>query len=79
MHATPDQMEAVVKAAEYLLGARQDQLLTIEEWIELARAVGAVRGRATADLLAPHDLEDVRQFSIEWNEQVDGPLPAPEF
>lgn len=79
MHATPDHIEALIKAAEYLLGARQDQLLTIEEWIALARAVGAVRGRATADLLTPHDLEDVRQFAIEWNEHVDGPLPTPEF
>ncbi len=34
------QLEAVLQAALYLLGARQDRMLTIEEWTDLARAVG---------------------------------------
>lgn len=35
------QLEAVLQAALYLLGARQDRMLTIDEWTDLARAVAA--------------------------------------
>lgn len=46
------QLEAVLQAALYLLGARQDQMLTIEEWTDLARAVAACpeRKRDTFDI-----------------------------
>lgn len=37
-HPSEAQLEAVLQAALYLLGARQDQMLTIEEWADLARA-----------------------------------------
>ena len=44
MNATPApnreaQLEAVLQAALYILGARQDQMLTLDEWTDLARAV----------------------------------------
>lgn len=54
MTATPApnreaQLEAVLQAALYLLGARQDQMLTIDEWTDLARAVAACQEQKTAD------------------------------
>ena len=36
---TQTQLEAVLQAALYLLGARQDRMLTIEEWDALEHAV----------------------------------------
>ena len=81
MTATPApnreaQLEAVLQAALYLLGARQDQMLTIEEWTGLARAVAACQERTTADYLTEHDLEDIAErYALEWEEAVDGPLP----
>ena len=82
MTATPapnreSQLEAVLQAALYLLGARQDQMLTIEEWADLARAVAACQERKTADYLTEHDLEDIAErYALEWDEAVDGPLPT---
>ena len=82
MTATPApnreaQLEAVLQAALYLLGARQDQTLTIEEWTDLARAVAACQERKTADYLTEHDLEDISErYALEWDEAVDGPLPT---
>ncbi|MGD9688357.1 MAG: hypothetical protein AB7K52_04680 [Phycisphaerales bacterium] len=81
MTATPTpnreaQLEAVLQAALYLLGARQDQMLTIEEWADLARAVAACQERKTADYLTEHDLEDIAElYALEWDEATDGPLP----
>jgi hypothetical protein len=76
MTATQTQLEAVLKAAEYLLGARQDQMLTIEEWVDLARAVAASKGRTTAEWLTERDLEDIAgPFGVQWDEATDGPLP----
>ena len=81
MNATPApnreaQLEAVLQAALYLLGARQDQMLTIEEWTELARAVAACQERKTAEYLTDHDLEDIAErYVLEWDEANDGPLP----
>jgi hypothetical protein len=79
MNATPDreaQLEAVLQAALYLLGARQDQMLTIEEWTDLARAVAACQERKTAEYLTDHDLEDIAErYALEWDEATDGPLP----
>ncbi len=76
MQATPTQLEAVLTAANYLLGARQDQMVTVEEWADLARAVAACSGRKTADLLTQRDLEQVAEYPpLPWDEAVDGPLP----
>ena len=82
MNATPApnreaQLEAVLQAALYLLGARQDQMLTIEEWTDLARAVAACEERTTAEYLTDHDLEDIAErYALEWDEAVDGALPT---
>ncbi len=82
MHATPlpnrePQLEAVLQAALSVLGARQDRMLTIEAWMDLARAVAACQQRKTADYLTDHDLEDIAERSaLEWDEAVDGPLPT---
>jgi len=76
MTATQSQLEAVLKAAEFLLGARQDQMLTIEEWVDLARAVAAANGRTTSEWLTERDLEDIAgPIEIEWDEATDGRLP----
>ena len=76
MAATTAQLEGVLQAALYLLGARQDQMLTIEEWTDLARAVAACQDRKTADYLTDHDLEDIAErYALEWDEAIDGPLP----
>jgi len=77
-HPTPTQaqLEAMLQAALYLLGARQDQMLTIEEWTDLARAVAACLGRKTAYYLTEGDLEDIAErYALEWDEATDGPLP----
>jgi len=75
--ATPAQLENALQAALYLLGARQDQMLTIEEWADLARAVAACQGRKTADYLTEHDLEDIAErYAVDWNEGTDGALPS---
>ena len=82
MTATPapnheTQLEAVLQAALYLLGARQDQMLTIDEWTDLARAVAACQERKTADYLTEHDLEDIAErYAIEWDDATDGALPT---
>jgi hypothetical protein len=81
MNATPTpnreaQLEAVLQAALYLLGARQDQMQTIEEWTDLARAVATCQERKTAEYLTEHDLEDIAErYALEWDEAVDGLLP----
>ena len=56
---TQAQLDAVLQAALYLLGARQDRMLTIEEWTDLARAGAACQERKTAEYLTDHDLEDM--------------------
>jgi len=74
---TQAQLEAVLQAALYLLGARQNRMLTIEEWTDLARAVAACQERKTADYLTEHDLEDIGdRYALEWDETADGALPT---
>ena len=74
---TQAQLEDVLQAALYLLGARQDQMLTLEEWTDLARAVAACQERKTGDYLTEHDLEDIAErYTLEWDEAIDGPLPT---
>ncbi|CAG0957494.1 hypothetical protein PHYC_00546 [Phycisphaerales bacterium] len=76
MQATHAQLEAVLAAANHLLGARQDQMLTLEEWTDLARAVAACQEHKTADYLTEHDLEDIAErYALEWDEATDGPHP----
>jgi len=71
------QLEAVLQAALYLLGARQDQMLTIDEWTDLARAVAACQERKTAEYLTDQDLEDIAdRYALEWDEAIDGALPT---
>lgn len=73
---TQAQLEAVLQAALCLLGARQDQMLTLEEWSDLARAVAACQERKTAEYLAEYDLEDIaKRYALEWDVATDGPLP----
>lgn len=69
------QLEAVLQAALYRLGARQDRMLTIDEWTDLARAVAACQERKTAEYLTEHDLNDIAdRYALEWDETTDGPL-----
>ena len=73
---TQVQLEAVLQAALFLLGARQDRMVTIEEWTDLARAVASCQERKTADSLTENDLEDIAErYALEWDEAADGPLP----
>lgn len=77
MSPTTTQLEAVLSAANYLLGARQDQMVTVEEWANLARAVATCTGRRTADLLTERDLEQAAEAPpLAWHEATDGPLPS---
>ena len=76
-HPSEAQLEAVLQAALYLLGARQDQMLTIEEWTDLARVVAACQGRKTAEYLTDRDLDDIAErYALDWAEATDGPLPT---
>ena len=76
-HPSEAQLEAVLQAALYLLSARQDQMLTIEEWTDLARAVARCQERKTAEYLTDHDLEDIAErYTVEWDEATDGALPS---
>ena len=60
-----------------MLARRQQQMLTVEEWAALARAVAACTGQKTADLLTERDLEEVSTDPpLPWDEAVDGPLPT---
>lgn len=62
------------------LGARQDQMITLEEWTALARAVAACQERTTADYLIEHNLEDIAgRHTLEWGEAADGPITPPRF
>ena len=70
-----EQLTAVLDAAATVLARRQDQMLTVEEWAALARAVAACTGQRTADLLSERDLEEVTTHPpLPWDEAVDGPL-----
>jgi len=77
MTATQAQPEAVLDAAKFILGARQDDMLTIDEWFNLARAVATVTGKTTVELLTKRDLDDIAEHWPEMRvEAVDGPLPT---
>lgn len=55
---TPEQARALLDAAENVLFARRDQMLTVEEWMALAKAVAACTNRSANDLLTEQDLEE---------------------
>ncbi len=74
--ATHDQLRAVLAAAETLLSARADDMLTVEEWAGLARAVAKATAYRTADLLGERDLMAARDERLAWDSERDGPLPA---
>jgi len=66
---------ALLDAALGVLAARQDRMLTIEEWAGLARAVAGCQGRKAAEYLTDDDLSDIAGGRIDWDEAHDGPLP----
>lgn len=73
--ATHDQLKAVLAAAEALLSARADDMLTVEEWAGLARAVAVATGCKAADLLGERDLRAAADERLAWDPERDGPLP----
>jgi hypothetical protein len=60
MHPTRDQLLAVLSAAESVLSARVDGMLTAEEWTGLARSVADATGTDAESLLTERDLEQPR-------------------
>lgn len=64
MGATDAQLRAVLDAAVHLLGARQDGMLTVEEWVTLASAVAACKGRKASHLLSARDLADASDLGL---------------
>jgi hypothetical protein len=58
--AAPDPeaaLRALLRAAARLLEARQDQMVTSEQWADLARAVAVCRGGTAAEYLTAGDIE----------------------
>ena len=49
-------------------------MLTIEEWVALARAAAIANGTTAASLLTERDLEDIAEYQVDWDEATDGPL-----
>ena len=71
------QLEAVLRAALGLLSARHDQMVTIDEWATLARAVAACQGCKTSAYLSDDDLDEIARYSaVDWDEAIDGVLPT---
>jgi hypothetical protein len=54
----------LLDAAEAVLGARRDQMLTVEEWAALARAVAACTGARAGDLLTERDREEAAEYGV---------------
>lgn len=76
----PSPLDAVLEAAQLLLGARQVDMETVQEWVALARAVAACTvDHQTVDFLTARDLEQAAANPpIPWDDSVDGPLqPEP--
>jgi len=74
--ASHEHLTTVLDAAATVLARRQQQMLTVEEWATLARAVAACTGQRTADLLTERDLEEVTTDPpLPWDGAVDGVLP----
>ncbi len=70
---TREQLESVLDAALGLLAARQEHMVTIDEWITLARAVASCQGRKTIEFLADSDMDAIAQRAgLEWEDATDG-------
>jgi hypothetical protein len=70
---TREQLDSVLHAALGLLAARQEHMVTIDEWTELARAVAAYQCRKTIEFLADSDLNAISgRASIAWDDATDG-------
>ena len=70
-----DPRDAVLDAALALLEARASHMLTIDEWVALARAVARCQGMQTVGYLTDHDVDQVVEDEMDWDDQRDGPLP----
>lgn len=58
----------LLDAAGAVLAARRDEMLTIEEWAALARAVAACTGGRAADLLTERDREQAAEYGVALGE-----------
>lgn len=63
-----DRLQAVLDAADAGLAARRDEMLTIEEWAALARAVAACTGGRAADLLTERDRDEAAEYGVALGE-----------
>jgi hypothetical protein len=74
---TREQLGFVLEAALGLLAARQEHMVTIDEWAGLARAVAACQGRKTIEFLADSDSDAIAQrASLDWDDTTDGVIDA---
>jgi hypothetical protein len=72
---TREQLESVLHAALGLLAARQEHMVTIDEWAALARAVASCQGRTTIEFLADSDIDAIAQRAgLEWEYATDGAI-----
>jgi hypothetical protein len=70
-----DPRDAVLDAALALLEARAAHMLTVDEWVALARAVARCQGIQTVGYLTDRDLDQVAEDEMDWDAERDGPLP----
>jgi hypothetical protein len=68
----------LLRCAEILLSSRADNVLTLEEWVRLARACAALRGNKTADYFSTDDLDSIKRLGIVWDQEKDGSLSRPD-
>lgn len=73
-----DPRDAILEAALALLEARAAHMLTVDEWVALARAVAACQGLQTVGYLTDRDLDQVVEDEMVWDTERDGPLPEDE-
>ena len=70
-----DPRDAVLDAALSLLEARAAHMVTIDEWVALARAVARCQGMQTVGYLTDDDVDQVVEDEMDWDAERDGPLP----
>ncbi|QYK49098.1 MAG: hypothetical protein KF838_04425 [Phycisphaeraceae bacterium] len=73
-----DPRDAVLEAALALLEARISHMLTVDEWVALARAVAKCQGMQTVGYLTDRDLDQVVEDEVDWDTERDGALPEAE-
>lgn len=73
-----DPRDAVLDAALALLEARAAHMLTVDEWVALARAVAKCQGMQTVGYLTDRDMDQVAEDEMDWDTERDGPLPEVE-